>query len=210
MSVDRHLSEPPDPAQSLLRLPDVRRLLLVSMMLGCRASSSPWPRCRRGPTGGTGQATAGLVTTVMLVTTVAIQGLVPITIRRFGSGLALALGLVLLGAPAPLYAAERPTPVAPGRLRLPRRRVRTADRHRRDAGRQVAPPPGAGSRSGCTAWPSRAEPDRPPRRRRAHHERSLRGRRRPRRVPAPSDPVSPCASAGDRTRTPSPPPARAP
>ena len=39
----------------------------------------------------------------MLATTVATQGLVPWLILRLGSGPALALGLVLLGAPAPLY-----------------------------------------------------------------------------------------------------------
>ena len=39
----------------------------------------------------------------MLATTVATQGLVPWMIVRLGSGPALALGLLLLGAPAPLY-----------------------------------------------------------------------------------------------------------
>ena len=40
----------------------------------------------------------------MLVTTVLTQALVPAVIARIGSGPALASGLLLLGAPAPLYA----------------------------------------------------------------------------------------------------------
>jgi len=46
--------------------------------------------------GGASRATAGLVTTVMLVTTVVTQALVPAMIIRLGSGPALALGLLLL------------------------------------------------------------------------------------------------------------------
>ncbi len=55
-------------------------------------------------TGGAGEATAGLVTTVLLGCTVAAQGAVPGLLRRFGTGAVLAAGLVALGAPAPLYA----------------------------------------------------------------------------------------------------------
>lgn len=88
---------------SLWRLPAVRHLLVVSLLGFASfcltlASLPTW-----AVLGGASRATAGLVTTVMLVTTVATQALVPAMIIRLGSGPALALGLLLLGAPAPLY-----------------------------------------------------------------------------------------------------------
>jgi MFS family permease len=52
---------------------------------------------------GASSGTAGLVTTVMLVCTVGTQMLVPAAVDRFGLGPVLALGLVALGLPAPLY-----------------------------------------------------------------------------------------------------------
>ncbi len=52
---------------------------------------------------GTSTGAAGLVTTVMLVATVATQTLVPAGVNRFGLFAVLAGGLVLLGGPAPLY-----------------------------------------------------------------------------------------------------------
>lgn len=91
-------------ATSLWRLPAVRHLLVVSLLgfasLCLTLASLPLWAVR----GGASAATAGLVTTVMLVATVVTQALVPAMIVRFGSGPALALGLLLLGAPAPLYA----------------------------------------------------------------------------------------------------------
>jgi MFS family permease len=88
--------------ESLWRLTAVRHLLVVSL-LGFSsfcltlAALPTW-----ATSGGATQAAAGLVTTVMLAATVATQGLVPWLIVRLGSGPALALGLLLLGAPAPL------------------------------------------------------------------------------------------------------------
>ncbi len=61
--------------------------------------------------GGSPQATAGLVTTVMLAVTVAVQGLVPWAVRRLGIGTALVVGLTLLGAPAPLYGLSSQLPL---------------------------------------------------------------------------------------------------
>lgn len=52
---------------------------------------------------GTAAGAAGLVTTVMLSATVAVQALVPGMVSRFGLIPVLAFGLVMLGAPAPLY-----------------------------------------------------------------------------------------------------------
>jgi MFS family permease len=98
-------------AQPLWRLPAVRQLLVVSLlgfMSFCLtlASLPTW-----AVQGGASRATAGLVTTVMLVTTVLTQALVPAVITRFGSGPALALGLLLLGAPAPLLALSDQLPL---------------------------------------------------------------------------------------------------
>jgi MFS family permease len=86
----------------LWRLPDVRRLVMVSLLGFASfcltlASMPTW-----AVHGGAPQRLAGLVTTVMLITTVATQGLVPAMISRFGNGRTLAMGLVLLGLPAPL------------------------------------------------------------------------------------------------------------
>lgn len=98
-------------AQPLWRLPAVRHLLVVSL-LGFTsfcltlASLPTW-----AVHGGASRATAGLVTTVMLVTTVITQALVPAMITRLGSGPALALGLLLLGAPSPLYALSSHLPL---------------------------------------------------------------------------------------------------
>ncbi len=52
---------------------------------------------------GTTAGTAGLVTTVMLAATVAMQTLVPTLVNRVGLLPVLAFGLFMLGAPAPLY-----------------------------------------------------------------------------------------------------------
>lgn len=53
--------------------------------------------------GGTGAGDAGLVTTVMLGCTIAVQTLVPALAGRFGMRSVLVVGLVALGVPAPLY-----------------------------------------------------------------------------------------------------------
>src|ERR1700712_1067788 len=90
-------------SESLWGLTAVRHLFIVSLLgfssFGLTLAALPtW-----AVSGGATQATAGLVTTVMLAATVATQGLVPAMIVRLGSGPALALGLLLLGAPTPLY-----------------------------------------------------------------------------------------------------------
>src|SRR4051812_49468995 len=53
--------------------------------------------------GGAGATTAGAVTTVFLLVTIALQMTVPALTARFGIGPVLAAGLIALGAPAPLY-----------------------------------------------------------------------------------------------------------
>jgi predicted MFS family arabinose efflux permease len=53
--------------------------------------------------GGTTAGSAGLVTAVMMTTTVLTQVAVPALTTRLGMSAVLALGLLLLGAPTPLY-----------------------------------------------------------------------------------------------------------
>jgi predicted MFS family arabinose efflux permease len=57
-------------------------------------------------TGGAGAEIAGVVTAVLLVVTVAVQSVVPALTERFGVGPVLAVGLVALGAPSPLYVVD--------------------------------------------------------------------------------------------------------
>ncbi len=54
--------------------------------------------------GGVSPGLAGSVTTVMLLTTVGTQLLLPAALRRWGTARVLAAGLLTLGAPAPLLA----------------------------------------------------------------------------------------------------------
>jgi MFS family permease len=56
--------------------------------------------------GGAATDIAGLVTAVFLAATVAGQSAVPALTARFGPGPVLAVGLVALGAPSPLYAVD--------------------------------------------------------------------------------------------------------
>jgi predicted MFS family arabinose efflux permease len=56
--------------------------------------------------GGAAADTAGVVTAVFLVATVAVQSSVPALTARYGPGPVLAVGLLALGAPAPLYAVD--------------------------------------------------------------------------------------------------------
>jgi predicted MFS family arabinose efflux permease len=53
--------------------------------------------------GGAAESTAGVVTAVFLVVTIAVQLTIPALTRRFGLGPVLAAGLVAIGAPSPFY-----------------------------------------------------------------------------------------------------------
>jgi predicted MFS family arabinose efflux permease len=53
--------------------------------------------------GGADESTAGVVTAVFLLSTIALQLTVPALTSRFGLGPVLAAGLVAIGAPSPLY-----------------------------------------------------------------------------------------------------------
>jgi len=92
---------------SLWRLPAVRRLVVL-VSLGFTsfcltlASLPSW-----AVAGGADASSAGLVTTAMMLSTVIVQTAVPALVRRLGLAWVLAAGLVLLGAPAPLYLLSR-------------------------------------------------------------------------------------------------------
>jgi predicted MFS family arabinose efflux permease len=87
----------------LWRLPAIRKLVVLALLgftgFAATLASLPWWAVR----GGASPSAAGLVTTVMLGVTVLAQFLVPLMERRLGVGRTLAIGLVALGAPSPLY-----------------------------------------------------------------------------------------------------------
>ncbi|MGY1716652.1 MFS transporter [Geodermatophilus sp. SYSU D01106] len=56
--------------------------------------------------GGASPDTAGVVTAVFLLVTIAVQSVVPALTARLGLGPVLAAGLLALGAPSPLYAVD--------------------------------------------------------------------------------------------------------
>lgn len=91
----------------LWRLPAVRSLVVVSL-LGFSsfcltlASLPSW-----AVSGGVATGAAGLVTAVMLASTVATQAVVPALLTRFGTARTLVGGLLTLGGPAPLLAATQ-------------------------------------------------------------------------------------------------------
>lgn len=84
-------------------LPSIRQLILLTFLgftgFAATLASLPWWAVQ----GGASPSAAGLVTTVMLGVTVVVQFLVPAVDRRIGTGRTLAIGLVALGAPSPLY-----------------------------------------------------------------------------------------------------------
>lgn len=88
---------------SLWRLPAIRKLVVLTLLgftgFAATLASLPWWAVR----GGASPSAAGLVTTVMLGVTVVVQFLVPAVERRLGTGRTLALGVLALGAPSPLY-----------------------------------------------------------------------------------------------------------
>ncbi len=88
---------------ALWRIPALRALGLLSLLAFASffltlASLPLW-----AVDGGASVGSAGVVTTALLVTTVACQLLVPWAERAIGLPRLLALGLVALGLPAPLY-----------------------------------------------------------------------------------------------------------
>jgi predicted MFS family arabinose efflux permease len=93
----------PTADSSLWRLPAIRKLVLLTLLgftgFAATLASLPWWAVRNGVP----QSAAGLVTTVMMGVTVLAQFLVPTVERRLGAGRTLAIGVVALGLPSPLY-----------------------------------------------------------------------------------------------------------
>ena len=91
------------PEPSLWRMPGIRELVLLTVLaftgFAATLASLPWWAVH----GGASPSSAGLVTTVMLGVTVVVQFLVPAVERRLGTGRTLAIGVLALGAPSPLY-----------------------------------------------------------------------------------------------------------
>lgn len=88
---------------ALWRIPGLRALALLSLLAFASffltLSSLPlW-----AVDGGASVGSAGIVTTALLAATVACQLLVPLAERRLGLPRLLAIGLVALGLPTPLY-----------------------------------------------------------------------------------------------------------
>lgn len=88
---------------SLWRMPAIRQLVVLTL-LGFTSFFLTFPSLPSwAVSGGTSAGSAGLVTAVMMATTVLTQIAVPALVARLGLAAVLALGLVLLGAPAPFY-----------------------------------------------------------------------------------------------------------
>jgi predicted MFS family arabinose efflux permease len=91
---------------SLWRLPAVRALAGATVLGFTSFTLTLASLPAYAVAGGAAADTAGVVTAVFLVVTVAGQSAVPALTARFGAGPVLAAGLVALGAPSPLYAVD--------------------------------------------------------------------------------------------------------
>jgi MFS family permease len=91
---------------SLWRLPAVRALAGATVLGFTSFSLTLASLPAHAVAGGAAADTAGVVTAVFLVVTVAGQSVVPALTARYGAGPVLAAGLVALGAPSPLYAVD--------------------------------------------------------------------------------------------------------
>jgi predicted MFS family arabinose efflux permease len=91
---------------SLWRLPAVRALAGATVLGFTSFTLTLASLPTYAVAGGAAADTAGVVTAVFLAVTVAGQSAVPALTARFGVGPVLAVGLVALGAPSPLYAVD--------------------------------------------------------------------------------------------------------
>lgn len=88
---------------SLWRSPGMRALVGVTMLGFASYCLTLASLPAYAVSGGAGESTAGVVTAVFLLATIALQLTVPALTHRFGLGPVLAAGLVAMGAPSPLY-----------------------------------------------------------------------------------------------------------
>lgn len=91
---------------SLWRLPGVRSLAGLSALGFTSYCLTLASLPAYAVAGGAAVDTAGVVTAVFLVATIAVQSVVPALTARYGAGPVLAAGLVALGAPSPLYVVD--------------------------------------------------------------------------------------------------------
>lgn len=90
-------------AGSLWRLPEMRRLVALSVLGFSSFSLTLAALPLWAVAGGAGLGSAGLVTAALLTATVLVQAFVPTMVARLGLPRVFALGLIALGAPAPFY-----------------------------------------------------------------------------------------------------------
>ena len=91
---------------SLWRLPAMRALVGATVLGFTSFSLTLASLPAYAVAGGAAVDTAGVVTAVFLVVTIAVQSAVPALTARYGPGPVLAVGLLALGAPAPLYVVD--------------------------------------------------------------------------------------------------------
>ncbi len=91
---------------SLLREPAMQALLAVTVLGFASYCLTLASLPTYAVVGGARETTAGVVTAVFLVVTIAAQAAVPALTARFGTGPVLAVGLVAMGLPSPFYALD--------------------------------------------------------------------------------------------------------
>src|SRR3954451_13482994 len=88
---------------SLLRSPGMQALIGVTVLGFARFCLTLASLPGYAVAGGASVRTAGVVTTVFLGATIAVQLTVPAASARFGIGPVLVVGLLAMGIPAPFY-----------------------------------------------------------------------------------------------------------
>ena len=91
---------------SLWRFPAMRALVGLTVLGFASYSLTLASLPAYAVAGGARESTAGVVTAVLLGVTIAVQSVVPVLTAGFGQARVLVLGVVALGAPAPLYAVD--------------------------------------------------------------------------------------------------------
>ncbi|MGK5115728.1 MULTISPECIES: MFS transporter [unclassified Geodermatophilus] len=98
--------ETAEPRTSLWRVPAMRALVGATTLGFASYCLTLASLPAYAVAGGADAGTAGVVTAVFLVVTIAVQSVVPALTARYGLGPVLAAGLVALGAPSPLYVVD--------------------------------------------------------------------------------------------------------
>jgi predicted MFS family arabinose efflux permease len=96
-------SESVDVRSSLWRSPGMRALVGVTVLGFASYCLTLASLPAYAVSGGAAESTAGIVTAVFLLVTIAVQMAVPALTNRFGVGPVLTAGLLAMGLPSPLY-----------------------------------------------------------------------------------------------------------